>query len=114
MKKACGMRGGRGESRNNADFENRDSRKGGVGFSGRMDKKSGFVFLFCLFFEGLRGGIPTGVGRKSGGESTDGDGNFGVRSGIREFGRREMKYKFRGKGRSGGLRIVGRSGIGDG
>ena len=45
MKKACGMRGGRGEFRNNTDSENRDSQEGEVGFSGRMDKKSGFVFF---------------------------------------------------------------------
>ena len=70
------MRGGRGESRNNADSENWDSREGEVGFSGRMDKKSGFVF-FCLFFEGLRGGIPAGVEQKSRGESADGDGDCG-------------------------------------
>ena len=46
------MRGGRGESRNNENSENRDSRKGGVGFSGRMDKKSGFVFCFVFSLRG--------------------------------------------------------------
>ena len=69
-----------------------------------MERNSaGFFFLFCLFFEGLRGGIPAGVGQKSGGESADGDGNFGVEElagneGIRE-GVLAGATEFRGKGK---------------
>ena len=60
-------------------------RFGKSGFTerGEWDFRGGWIrnrdlfFLFCLFFEGLRCGIPTGVGRKSGGESADGDGISG-------------------------------------
>ena len=80
-------------------------------FAGKREMEFAGGWIWRWSRVGEMGGI---VAVRTSTENSERAGNFGVRSGIREFGRREMKCKFRGKGRSGGLRIAGGSGIGDG